>query len=349
MGGDLPRRSRSDCRRSGSRDAHRARNGRGAGPSGCGRCAREFHAPHDGAGGDCRSARPDECRRDGTGDVGAGRRMHSHRARSCDPLSWRTSARGWAILRACDGQARRARTQPELGRRSDLSSRGVRVRRTAPKRRRVSANRLPRFCRRDAFESICGFGPAGAPRRWLRRSTARSTTTRTSASRGSAPRCCVHGRSRATSKLGFNLRAELNHFVFRSYLDFDTLRQLRAMKHQIEAELKTPAMIERNIKLGRGGIRELEFIVQALTLIYGGRDPAASNRADGSRARKARRTRIPALEARARTWRRLPVPARRRAQAASRRRPADARDACRRTTGCAHSRRGWGLAKDRRR
>src|SRR5258708_15563448 len=45
------------------------------------------------------------------------------------------------------------------------------------------------------------------------------------------------------------------------------------MKQKIEAELKTPAMIERNIKLGRGGIRELEFIVQALTLIYGGRDP----------------------------------------------------------------------------
>jgi glutamate-ammonia-ligase adenylyltransferase len=74
-------------------------------------------------------------------------------------------------------------------------------------------------------------------------------------------------------EIGLQLRAELNHFVFRSYLDFDTLRQLRAMKHQIEAELKTPAMIERNIKLGRGGIRELEFIVQALTLIYGGRDP----------------------------------------------------------------------------
>ncbi len=74
-------------------------------------------------------------------------------------------------------------------------------------------------------------------------------------------------------EIGYQLRAELNHFVFRSYLDFDTLRQLRTMKHQIEAELKTPAMIERNIKLGRGGIRELEFIVQALTLIYGGRDP----------------------------------------------------------------------------
>jgi [glutamine synthetase] adenylyltransferase / [glutamine synthetase]-adenylyl-L-tyrosine phosphorylase len=74
-------------------------------------------------------------------------------------------------------------------------------------------------------------------------------------------------------EIGYQLRTELNHFVFRTYLDFDTLRQLRAMKHQIEAELKTPAMIERNIKLGRGGIRELEFIVQALTLIYGGRDP----------------------------------------------------------------------------
>ena len=74
-------------------------------------------------------------------------------------------------------------------------------------------------------------------------------------------------------EIGNQLRVELNHFVFRSYLDFDTLRQLRAMKRQIEAELKTPAMIERNIKLGRGGIRELEFIVQSLTLIYGGRDP----------------------------------------------------------------------------
>ncbi len=73
-------------------------------------------------------------------------------------------------------------------------------------------------------------------------------------------------------EIGHQLLSELSRFVFRSYLDFDTLRDLRAMKRQIEAELRTPAMIERNIKLGRGGIRELEFIVQALTLIYGGRD-----------------------------------------------------------------------------
>jgi glutamate-ammonia-ligase adenylyltransferase len=73
-------------------------------------------------------------------------------------------------------------------------------------------------------------------------------------------------------EIGDQLLAGLSHFMFRSYLDFDTLRDLRAMKRQIEAELRTPAMVERNIKLGRGGIRELEFIVQALTLIYGGRD-----------------------------------------------------------------------------
>ncbi|HLX37122.1 MAG TPA: bifunctional [glutamate--ammonia ligase]-adenylyl-L-tyrosine phosphorylase/[glutamate--ammonia-ligase] adenylyltransferase [Candidatus Binataceae bacterium] len=73
--------------------------------------------------------------------------------------------------------------------------------------------------------------------------------------------------------LGRRMLDELSRFVYRSYLDFDTLRQLRMMKHQVEAELRSPDLIERNLKLGHGGIRELEFIVQALTLIYGGRDP----------------------------------------------------------------------------
>ena len=74
-------------------------------------------------------------------------------------------------------------------------------------------------------------------------------------------------------EIGRRLLDELARFVYRRYLDFDTLRQLRAMKRQIEHELRSPDLIERNIKLGRGGIRELEFIVQSLTLIYGGRDP----------------------------------------------------------------------------
>jgi glutamate-ammonia-ligase adenylyltransferase len=74
-------------------------------------------------------------------------------------------------------------------------------------------------------------------------------------------------------EVGRRLLTELEPFVYRRFLDFDTLRQLRAMKRQIEAELRSTAMVERNIKLGRGGIRELEFVVQSLTLIYGGRDP----------------------------------------------------------------------------
>lgn len=83
-------------------------------------------------------------------------------------------------------------------------------------------------------------------------------------------------RARAVAgdtQIGARLLAELENFIYRRYLDFDTLGQLRAMKHQIEAELRSAAMVERNVKLGRGGIRELEFVVQSLTLIYGGRDP----------------------------------------------------------------------------
>jgi glutamate-ammonia-ligase adenylyltransferase len=74
-------------------------------------------------------------------------------------------------------------------------------------------------------------------------------------------------------EVGRRLLGELAHFVYRRYLDFDTLRQLRAMKTQIERELRAPVLVQRNIKLGYGGIRELEFIVQALILVYGGRDP----------------------------------------------------------------------------
>jgi len=94
--------------------------------------------------------------------------------------------------------------------------------------------------------------------------------------------------------------AELERFIYRRYSDFETLGQLRAMKRQIEFEMREPVMVARNIKLGRGGIRELEFIVQALTLVYGGRDPrirtprtleaierlARAGYIDGERARK---------------------------------------------------------------
>ena len=93
---------------------------------------------------------------------------------------------------------------------------------------------------------------------------------------------------------GMRLLEELARFIYRRYLDFDTLRQLRAMKRQIELELRTPDLVERNIKLGRGGIRELEFIVQSLTLIYGGRDPRLRTAMTLDAHRSARKLRLSA-------------------------------------------------------
>jgi len=69
----------------------------------------------------------------------------------------------------------------------------------------------------------------------------------------------------------------LTPFVFRQYLDFGVFEALRKMKALIEREVARKNMAE-NIKLGPGGIREIEFIVQASQLVRGGRDPALRER-----------------------------------------------------------------------
>jgi glutamate-ammonia-ligase adenylyltransferase len=53
----------------------------------------------------------------------------------------------------------------------------------------------------------------------------------------------------------------------------DVLREIAAMKSRIENEVLRSDELERNVKLGRGGIREIEFIVQAQQLIRAGRQP----------------------------------------------------------------------------
>ena len=65
----------------------------------------------------------------------------------------------------------------------------------------------------------------------------------------------------------------LRPFVFRRYIDFGVIDAIRDMKRMIQAEMHRRGM-DANIKLGRGGIREIEFIGQALQLVHGGRDPA---------------------------------------------------------------------------
>ncbi len=69
----------------------------------------------------------------------------------------------------------------------------------------------------------------------------------------------------------------LRPFVYRRYLDFGAIEALREMKQMISKELHNKGM-DANIKLGPGGIREIEFIGQALQLIRGGRDPVLQTR-----------------------------------------------------------------------
>jgi len=63
----------------------------------------------------------------------------------------------------------------------------------------------------------------------------------------------------------------IHPFVFRRYTDFSSIQALRDMKRLIRSDVQRKGG-DNNIKLGRGGIREVEFIAQACQLIYGGRD-----------------------------------------------------------------------------
>ena len=73
------------------------------------------------------------------------------------------------------------------------------------------------------------------------------------------------------------LRAMLRPFVFRRYIDFSVIQSLRNMKSMIAREVRRRGLKD-NIKLGAGGIREVEFIVQVFQLIRGGREPSLQQR-----------------------------------------------------------------------
>ncbi|MDW6091859.1 bifunctional [glutamate--ammonia ligase]-adenylyl-L-tyrosine phosphorylase/[glutamate--ammonia-ligase] adenylyltransferase [Vibrio rhizosphaerae] len=73
------------------------------------------------------------------------------------------------------------------------------------------------------------------------------------------------------------LRQMLRPFVFRRYIDFSAIQSLRRMKSMIQSEVRRRGLVN-NIKLGAGGIREIEFIVQSFQLIRGGREPSLRKR-----------------------------------------------------------------------
>lgn len=74
--------------------------------------------------------------------------------------------------------------------------------------------------------------------------------------------------------LGDKFFAIIRPFVYRKNLDFSALVDIQHIKEKIDHELKTGKnKYKNNVKLGKGGIREIEFIIQAYQLIYGGKMP----------------------------------------------------------------------------
>ncbi len=76
--------------------------------------------------------------------------------------------------------------------------------------------------------------------------------------------------------LGREFLARLRPYIWRKYLDFAAIADVQSLKRQIHAVKGhgTIAISGHNIKLGRGGIREIEFFVQTQQLIAGGRNPS---------------------------------------------------------------------------
>ncbi len=74
-------------------------------------------------------------------------------------------------------------------------------------------------------------------------------------------------------KAGRILLQQLHPFIYRRYLDYSAFESLRKMKQMIALEVKRKGMAN-DIKLGPGGIREIEFFGQIFQLIRGGVDPA---------------------------------------------------------------------------
>lgn len=83
-------------------------------------------------------------------------------------------------------------------------------------------------------------------------------------------------------QMGMNFLDAIRPFIWRRRLDFAAISDIHAMKRRIDAHRRTALppgesaarVLGFNVKLGQGGIREIEFLTQTLQLVWGGRDPA---------------------------------------------------------------------------
>ncbi|HEY2388509.1 MAG TPA: bifunctional [glutamate--ammonia ligase]-adenylyl-L-tyrosine phosphorylase/[glutamate--ammonia-ligase] adenylyltransferase [Candidatus Binatia bacterium] len=72
--------------------------------------------------------------------------------------------------------------------------------------------------------------------------------------------------------LGERFLRDLVPFVYRRYLDFATIEDIKGMKAKVASALAAGRAKGRNVKLGQGGIREIEFVIQSLQLVNAGKD-----------------------------------------------------------------------------
>jgi glutamate-ammonia-ligase adenylyltransferase len=72
--------------------------------------------------------------------------------------------------------------------------------------------------------------------------------------------------------VGREFLTRITPFVYRKYIDFGAIVEIREMKQKINRDVELKGKTHRDVKLGYGGIREIEFLIQSLQLIYGGRD-----------------------------------------------------------------------------
>ncbi len=72
--------------------------------------------------------------------------------------------------------------------------------------------------------------------------------------------------------LGERFLRDLMPFIYRRYLDFSTIEDIKGMKAKVATALASARAKGTNVKLGRGGIREIEFVIQSLQLVHAGKD-----------------------------------------------------------------------------
>ncbi len=207
------------------------------------------------------------------------------------------------VLFVHDGDAERSRPRRARGARDDVDTRRPTASCSAPM-------------------------PTSVPRAEPARCPARSTATRRGTSgghgTGSSRRSSRRGPSPETPRSASSSSPLSRPYVWRDVLDADAIREVRTMKARAEAELERKGLTDRELKRGRGGIRDIEFAVQLLQLVHGRHDPKIRSAHDARRARAAGCRWIRRTARRRSPRRRVRVPAHRRAPAAALRRAADA-------------------------